>query len=162
MAGILDGTSNTIGACERVKGIGGNSATFDSTVPTSSYASNMATSINASGITPQAAYNACKALGNPTPAKFANGGDPLQGYWMDAEPSQELYNHVMPPNMWSCATDTTNYHGVASSASSRHSGGVNGAMMDGSVRFFKNSISTTTWWALGTKANNEVIDASSL
>jgi prepilin-type N-terminal cleavage/methylation domain-containing protein/prepilin-type processing-associated H-X9-DG protein len=162
LAGLIDGTSNTVGASERVKGIGGNSSTYDATVPTSSYASNMASTVNASGITPQQVFTACKALGAPTPAKFANGGDPLQGYWMDAEPSQELYTQIMPPNTWSCSTDTTNYHGVASSVSSRHSGGVNVLMMDASVRFIKNTINNTTWWALGTKAGNEVIDASSL
>jgi len=44
---------------------------------------------------------------------------------------------------------------------SRHSGGVNTLFADGSVKFIKNSISQTTWWALGTKAGGEVIDASS-
>jgi prepilin-type processing-associated H-X9-DG protein len=162
MAGILDGTSNTVGASERVKGIGGNSSTFDSTIPTSSYGSSMASTVTNSGVTPQQCYQACLSVGRPTSAKFASGGDPLGGYWMDAEPSQELYTQIMPPNMWSCATDTTNYHSVASSVSSRHSGGVNCLMMDASVRFIKASITNTTWWALGTKAGNEVIDASSL
>jgi prepilin-type processing-associated H-X9-DG protein len=80
---------------------------------------------------------------------------------MDSEPSQEMYNHVMPPNTWSCATDTTNYHGACESASSRHSGMVNLLLMDGSVRGIKNSISMQTWWALGTKSFGEVIDAAS-
>jgi hypothetical protein len=34
-------------------------------------------------------------------------------------------------------------------------------MLDGSVRFIKNSISVQTWYALATKANNEVISADS-
>ena len=34
-------------------------------------------------------------------------------------------------------------------------------MMDGSVKYIKDSINPTTWWALGTKAGSEVIDASS-
>jgi prepilin-type processing-associated H-X9-DG protein len=46
-------------------------------------------------------------------------------------------------------------------ASSFHSGGVNACMGDGSVRFMKNSIAMSVWWALGTRANNEVVDASS-
>ena len=32
-------------------------------------------------------------------------------------------------------------------------------MGDGSVRFFKNSIAMPVWWALGTRANGEVIGA---
>jgi hypothetical protein len=37
---------------------------------------------------------------------------------------------------------------------------VNTLMGDGSVKFIKDSINLRTWWALGTKANGEVIDAS--
>lgn len=42
---------------------------------------------------------------------------------------------------------------------SRHSGGVNVLMCDGSVHFLKDSINQTTFWALGTKAGGEVISA---
>ena len=87
--------------------------------------------------------------------------DPLNGFWTDAEPSQELYNHVMPPNTWNCSTDTTNYHGAAHV-------GIEPAQRRGqpahdgrSVRCIKNSISMPTWWGLGTKSNGEVIDGSS-
>ncbi len=158
--GITDGTSNTVGASERVKGIGASSGTFDSLRPSSSFTPNMPATAAAAGASPQTAYNACKGLRGPTSASFASGGDPLGGYWMDAEPSQEMYNHVMTPNLWSCATNTTNYNGVASSASSRHSGGVNTLFMDSSVHYIKDSINPTTWWALGTKGNSEVIDSS--
>jgi prepilin-type processing-associated H-X9-DG protein len=44
-------------------------------------------------------------------------------------------------------------------ATSMHAGGVNALMTDGSVKFFKSSINRQTWWALGTRANNEVISA---
>ena len=46
-------------------------------------------------------------------------------------------------------------------ASSNHSGGVNVGMIDGSVRFVKNTVAPQTWWALATKAGGEVLDASS-
>jgi prepilin-type N-terminal cleavage/methylation domain-containing protein/prepilin-type processing-associated H-X9-DG protein len=47
--------------------------------------------------------------------------------------------------------------GVAyQSARSRHTGGVNAAMADGSVRFFSNSTSQLNWQALGTAAGGEV------
>ncbi|WP_435010924.1 DUF1559 domain-containing protein [Tundrisphaera lichenicola] len=45
--------------------------------------------------------------------------------------------------------------------SSRHPGGVNMLMGDGSVRFIKNSISVYTWWSLATMAGAEVISADS-
>ena len=32
---------------------------------------------------------------------------------------------------------------------------------DGSVRFIKDTINLPTWWALGTKANGEVISSDS-
>src|SRR5207245_2353589 len=46
---------------------------------------------------------------------------------------------------------------AAVTARSFHSGGVNAVLMDGSVRFFSNTISLTTWRALGTRASGEVV-----
>jgi prepilin-type N-terminal cleavage/methylation domain-containing protein/prepilin-type processing-associated H-X9-DG protein len=46
--------------------------------------------------------------------------------------------------------------------SSRHPGGVNMGMGDGSVRFVKNSISVYTWYGSATIAGSEVISADSL
>jgi prepilin-type N-terminal cleavage/methylation domain-containing protein/prepilin-type processing-associated H-X9-DG protein len=45
-------------------------------------------------------------------------------------------------------------------ARSRHAGGVNAALCDGSVRFFTNSIGLATWSALGSMAGGEVIQAN--
>ena len=42
-------------------------------------------------------------------------------------------------------------------ASSFHTGGVNGLMGDGSVRFIKNTINPFTWQAIGTRAGGEVL-----
>jgi prepilin-type processing-associated H-X9-DG protein len=44
-------------------------------------------------------------------------------------------------------------------ATSRHPGGVNLMIGDGSVRFVKASINANIWTALGTVAGGEVIDA---
>ncbi len=44
---------------------------------------------------------------------------------------------------------------------SRHPGGVNALMGDGSVRFFKNSINAATWIAVGSTNGGEVISADS-
>jgi len=42
------------------------------------------------------------------------------------------------------------------SARSRHTGGVNAVLADGSVRFFTNGINQSAWWALGTASGGEV------
>ena len=46
-------------------------------------------------------------------------------------------------------------------ASSYHSGGVNVLMMDGTVKFIKNSINYMTWYALGTTDMGEAVNESS-
>ncbi len=67
-----------------------------------------------------------------------------------------MYNHVMPPNSWSCSDGNVNDIG-AFAASSRHSGGVNALMCDGSVKFVKSSVSNSVWWALGSRNGGEVV-----
>ena len=54
---------------------------------------------------------------------------------------------------------TTNMTYVAITARSFHAGGVNAQMMDGSVRFIKDSINQAAWRALGTRAGGEVVGA---
>jgi prepilin-type N-terminal cleavage/methylation domain-containing protein/prepilin-type processing-associated H-X9-DG protein len=71
------------------------------------------------------------------------------------------YAHVMPPNKKSCWFDGNHTDSGAITASSNHSGGVNVCMLDGSVKFVKETISPQTWWAIATKDGGEVVDASS-
>lgn len=47
-------------------------------------------------------------------------------------------------------------------ARSRHPGGVNACMADGSVRFVKGSVARPAWWALWTRAGGETLSADSL
>jgi prepilin-type processing-associated H-X9-DG protein len=46
---------------------------------------------------------------------------------------------------------------VFAAARSKHSGGVNACLADGSVRFVRDSIDLTTWRSLGTKSGGEVL-----
>ncbi len=74
------------------------------------------------------------------------------------------YSHINTPNKKACwwsTGDGGNTDTTMIGASSKHPGGVNATMLDGSVKFVKDSVSVTTWWALATKAGGEVIDASS-
>lgn len=73
------------------------------------------------------------------------------------------YTHTMPPNTRTCV-----YSSVSSQlfnlfgASSYHPGGVNVGMLDGTVRFVKNSIGYATWLAISTRANGEIVSADAL
>ena len=75
------------------------------------------------------------------------------------------YSHVMLPNTKACffgdQTGGGEERWTLVSASSNHSGGVNTGMLDGSVRFVKNSVNKVTWRAIATVAGGEVIDAGS-
>jgi len=46
---------------------------------------------------------------------------------------------------------------VWAAARSKHSGGVNASLADGSVRFISSSITIATWKALSTRAGNEAV-----
>jgi prepilin-type N-terminal cleavage/methylation domain-containing protein/prepilin-type processing-associated H-X9-DG protein len=168
---ILDGLSNTAAFSERVKGIANsysNSSStqvFDNNVPSSTPALGPASWASTTFETsaPRAMYQACLAL-KVTPANFpgsafSNWASGM--FWLGAgETGGPQYNHGMPPNTWSCGYSTTTA-GILGSASSRHAGIVNVLFADGSVKAIKNSININVWWALGTRANNEIIDASS-
>jgi len=75
-----------------------------------------------------------------------------------------LYAHLFPPNAPTIHvyySDTLRcFEGDSGhNPSSNHPGGVNVGLMDGSVRFIKNTVALPTWWALGTRNGGEVISA---
>ena len=51
---------------------------------------------------------------------------------------------------------------ISTTANSRHPGGVNVGLADGSVRFVKSTINIQAWRALGTRNGGEVISSDSL
>ena len=75
-----------------------------------------------------------------------------------------FYSHTLPPN-WNKKTGNTatqkygcgdaSFRRAHLPASSYHPGGVNVCLADGSVRFVRDSIDFATWYAAGTKSNNE-------
>jgi prepilin-type N-terminal cleavage/methylation domain-containing protein/prepilin-type processing-associated H-X9-DG protein len=74
------------------------------------------------------------------------------------------YNHIMPPNGPSGVVPNggtllaaVNDGAQATTASSRHPGGVNLALADGSVHFVRNNITLRVWWALGSINGGEGI-----
>jgi prepilin-type processing-associated H-X9-DG protein len=63
------------------------------------------------------------------------------------------YTHALTPGLRSCSVGGTV---LAWTVGSQHTGGVNVAFADGSVRFIANSIARDVWRAMGTRRGNEV------
>jgi prepilin-type N-terminal cleavage/methylation domain-containing protein/prepilin-type processing-associated H-X9-DG protein len=87
--------------------------------------------------------------------------------WATGAMGYTLFNTVVPPNgggqvVWQACRNgccSQSQHADYNNATSLHSGGVNVLMGDGSVKFIKNTIAFTTWWSLGTRANNETLSS---
>jgi len=83
--------------------------------------------------------------------------------WVMGEMCCTTYNHVSTPNKHTCAG--TGFPGTMANMpmqvppSSRHPGGVNTLMGDGSVKFIKDTVALTTWRALGTRNGGEAISS---
>jgi prepilin-type processing-associated H-X9-DG protein len=109
----------------------------------------------------------------------APGGDSFNSdsghtEWVDARVHQTGFTTTLPPNTNVQVTingtvfkdadfnnqregsHPSNICYAAVTARSFHAGGVNGLLMDGSVRFFSDSVRLEVWRALGTRAGGEV------
>ena len=113
-----------------------------------------------------------------TPAELATYGGTFKldaGHveWIDARSIQSGFNTTFTPNTKNLFTSggksydidfTSRREGktaniptyTAVTARSFHSGGVNGLMMDGSVRFMRDTVQQQIWRALGTRAGGEI------
>jgi len=99
---------------------------------------------------------ACNAMRSGT----ANQANDVGSYWAAGRMIQgPLMNQLLTPN--SPNQDCHNFSQFTGmkTARSKHSGGVNMLLADGSVKFVKNTINQLTWWSLGTKAGNEVLSS---
>jgi prepilin-type processing-associated H-X9-DG protein len=106
-------------------------------------------------------------------ANLTNTGDrashtsPLGENWAFGFNAYTLGNCLLPPNppYPNCITFTASQNGLGAPGmfgmSSYHPGGANILLCDGSVRFLKNSTSPNIVWNLGSRAQGEIIDASS-
>lgn len=144
-ADILDGTSNTALMSERPRGDGSNgiSTPLSDTYQPGTYPA-----------TADQAMADCLAV-NPTDLSkqgYSNVGVP----WLRPYHSTTAYFHVLPPNQRSCMFPPQR---IATTAGSRHTGGVMVAMADGSVRFVSRTINVLTWRALGSRDGGEPINA---
>jgi prepilin-type N-terminal cleavage/methylation domain-containing protein/prepilin-type processing-associated H-X9-DG protein len=161
----LDGTSNTVAYSESLVGPASNKAGQKGTGVTNVSGATGAMAMDAWSLnltTLNGALGACDtAWRNGTSLDGQHGRN-----WAHGAMAQTLFNTIVTPNSkqhgWAhCSNIGSSVVGVFSNAASYHSGGVNTLMTDGSVKFIKDSIAQNTWWALGTRANGEIVDASS-
>ena len=153
---VTDGTSNTAVFSEFIKGTSGPN-------PPVSPSRGMVyevTNFNNGG--PLNDLNICQAS---TILQWDYKGE----YWsqQDSGRGGGPYYHVVTPNKKACDNGAPGGASAGNgadsfvNASSYHSGGVNVLMLDGSVRFVKDSVALVTWNALGTINGGEVISADS-
>ena len=127
--------------------------------------------------------DACRQLADATNPRFYSASaalwnEPRGLSWADGNIRFTGVTTVLPPNSPSCSTTNSELEGVYS-ASSHHQGGCHVLMMDGAVIFIMDSIEAGDaskpsihfenepgkispyglWGALGTRANNELIDS---
>ncbi len=121
--------------------------------------------LGGTGQSASAVYTQCMAV-NPSLYKGTNQFSCRGRNWVHGDYTTSRYNHLMPPNGKSCSQSSTgtlnaipiNEDGGATTASSRHSGGVNMACADGSTHFVADSIDILVWQALGSRNGEEVVD----
>jgi prepilin-type N-terminal cleavage/methylation domain-containing protein/prepilin-type processing-associated H-X9-DG protein len=109
--------------------------------------------------------NACRAQSAPGSATRNGGSGSLGEAWAFSLPAFTLGNIDLAPNPVypACMTqkpgtqDSGGVYGLAS----HHPGGANVLFCDGSVRFIKDSTNITVMWALGSRAQGEVVSADS-
>lgn len=142
-ADILDGLSNTAAFSEKVTGDFNNgvSSPDSDTFRPGTYPS-----------TPDQALADCLAVNvtDLTKQGYSNVGAP----WLQSYHSTTVYFHVAPPNQRSCMYPPGR---IMTTANSRHPGGVQLCLCDGSVRFVIDSIDVAVWRALGTRRGRETV-----
>jgi prepilin-type N-terminal cleavage/methylation domain-containing protein/prepilin-type processing-associated H-X9-DG protein len=147
IAVVTDGTSNTAAFGEHVKGDYSNAISTEiaDTYEPGTYPATAAQ-----------AYLDCQAVNifDLTKQGNSNAGGP----WMTDGHTQARYYHAFQPNTRSCMFPPQR---VSTTANSRHPGGVNLCLADGSVRFVKSTVNLVPWQALGTRNGGEVISSDS-
>jgi prepilin-type N-terminal cleavage/methylation domain-containing protein/prepilin-type processing-associated H-X9-DG protein len=132
---ILDGSSNTIMFAEALIPAMDNWTTIgDLTL------ANMGGSLFSTFLTPNS--TSADKIWGPCPGPQGDGDY--------RAPCVSLGGPNRPPG-----SSTNNQAGAHAASRSRHLGGVNIALADGSVRFVSDSVAQATWWALGTASGGE-------
>ncbi len=165
---VVDGSSNTIAYSEALAGDQSSSPARRNNAVTGVTGANGAEAGDASSIpilTLTTALQACTtAYQSGTNISNANGNR-----WGWGAMTMTLFNTVVTPNSkqyaWNSCRDSCGGCGpddsIFSNAQSNHPGGVNCLFCDGSVKFIKDSVNQSSWFALGTRSNGEVLSSDS-
>ncbi|MDX2037135.1 MAG: DUF1559 domain-containing protein [Isosphaeraceae bacterium] len=146
-ATVSDGTSNTALASEHIKG------DFSNAVATESADTFWPQTYPADA---DEAVLLCRSF-DPKNLAFQRVSE-VGAPWIYGYHSTTSYWHSGPPNSRSCMFPPSR---IMTTANSTHPGGVNVAMVDGSVRFVKESINISIWRAIGTRNGGEVVSSDS-
>jgi prepilin-type N-terminal cleavage/methylation domain-containing protein/prepilin-type processing-associated H-X9-DG protein len=143
---ILDGTSNT--------------AMFsESTLARPDTATSLAPE-NRADVTVSFSSGSVSALSEALCTTLGSGINTFRNArWVDGWPTRTGYDHRLPPN--SFVSDCARVGPIRElwkAARSRHPGGVNSLLCDGSVRFVSDSIDLDTWRALASRNGGEAPD----
>ncbi|MBX6312305.1 MAG: DUF1559 domain-containing protein [Isosphaeraceae bacterium] len=169
IAAITDGTSTTIAFGEWKVGDGNLSLLTPTTdvswvgsYPTGA-GRNAVMSMPAAGGGFPVWLSQCAALLTAT-HNSTNNGQIIGLNWAYSLFGNSVGNVLTPPNSPYPNCSTANRGGGLEAPASFglrsfHPGGANILMCDGSVRFLKNSVNTTTLWKLGSRSQGEVISA---
>ncbi|WP_165251218.1 DUF1559 domain-containing protein [Paludisphaera soli] len=166
IASITDGTSNTALFSEVLTGANDASTARPGVMPKAKrgyfYQKDIsAFPATADGVNANLAL--CYALPPTTQGFGASRGDWFLGYPFYVNYS--VYNHMGTPNTTACSTNESGGNSTGQDRfgpappNSNHSGGVNMALSDGSVKFIKDSVNRASWWALGTRNGGEVLSS---
>ena len=166
---ITDGTSNTIMMSERLKSYFSNRTAIQAETE---HVLGMALGVTGLAGSP----GTCQTV---TDGNYFNAGLTIRAYfggqWVEGLPENTGLNTVLPPNAPACRDGGQTYNDgrdMVQPPTSRHPGGVNALLADGSVRFISETIDTGTlmvaqpsagpsrygvWGSLGSKAGGETI-----
>ena len=131
IAGITDGTSNTVLMSESVVAPDG--------APVNTARGGMATVAGRTARSPshcRAKLNSNGTIADPAPNYVRFGK-----HWSCGRPPFTVFSTLMPPNTLTCWHDNVENGWVAPHAASYHTGGVNTAFADGAVRFVSDAVS---------------------
>lgn len=155
MKDITDGTSHTALYCEAIRGDGNNSQTE---VPGDWFR------LGGQNQSADQVYQECSAITNFAAYTSGNQFSCRGRNWVHGDYTTTRYNHVMPPNSHGCSQSSTtisaipiNEEGGATTASSRHNGGVNVVFADASAHFVRDDVDPLVWRAVGSRNGEETV-----
>jgi prepilin-type N-terminal cleavage/methylation domain-containing protein/prepilin-type processing-associated H-X9-DG protein len=170
--GVIDGTSNSAMLSERLVGLANwNAPVYPGNPIARRFLFNTTFTVNPDTQNAQEALKfvqVCQGL-NATQSANVSSTVYLGFLWSSAacntNEANSGYNHFNTPNKLSCMASNTQSAGTlggfqdATTASSNHPGGVNVGFADGSVKFIKDTINLQSWWAIGSRNQNEVLSS---